>query len=246
MNWDEVFDVVVVGSGIAGVSTALAAREAGLRPVLLEKADKLGGGTSFSMGGIWIGMNHLDACCRLLRTHATTFCPTCAFVGAEETDDERLLAYVDRGPEALKFFEDLGIRFRISRRAHRPLFRRGAGLRSRRAAVSTPTSSRRPILASGKTPFSFPRDTPIEVNSEELFNWGGIANINNWPKDVLEERRRNKIRTRGVGVITHFVKQLLARGVTIKRGTRALSLVTRTAASPAWSPTRAASRPRAG
>jgi len=43
MNWDEVFDVVVVGSGIAGVSTALAAREAGLHPVLLEKADKLGG-----------------------------------------------------------------------------------------------------------------------------------------------------------------------------------------------------------
>jgi hypothetical protein len=59
-----------------------------------------------------------------------------------------------------------------------------------------------------------------------LFNWGGIANINNWPKHILEERRRNKIRTRGVGVITHFVKQLLARGVIIKRGTRALSLVT--------------------
>jgi hypothetical protein len=59
-----------------------------------------------------------------------------------------------------------------------------------------------------------------------LFNWGGIANINNWPKDILEERRRNKIRTRGVGVITHFVKQLLARGATIRRGTRVLSLVT--------------------
>jgi 3-oxosteroid 1-dehydrogenase len=72
----------------------------------------------------------------------------------------------------------------------------------------------------------FPRDTPIEVNSEELFNWGGIANINNWPKDVLEERRRKRIRTRGVGVITHFVKQLLARGVTIKLATRALSLAT--------------------
>src|ERR1051325_12016053 len=59
MNWDESYDVAVIGSGIAGVATALAARELGLRPVLLEKADKLGGGTSFSMGGIWIGMNHL-------------------------------------------------------------------------------------------------------------------------------------------------------------------------------------------
>jgi hypothetical protein len=42
-----------------------------------------------------------------------------------------------------------------------------------------------------------PRDTPIEVNSEELFKWGGIANIDSWPKDVLDERRRKKIRTRG-------------------------------------------------
>src|SRR6478672_4878151 len=114
MNRDETYDVVVIGSGIAGVATALAAREAGLRPVLLEKADKLGGGTSFSMGGIWIGMNHL----MLAAGHKDSRDDVLSymrFVGAEETDDERLLAYVDRGPEALKFFEDLGIRFRISR-----------------------------------------------------------------------------------------------------------------------------------
>ena len=114
MNWDEIFDVVVVGSGIAGVATALAAREAGLRPVLLEKADKLGGGTSFSMGGIWIGINHLmlAAGYKDSRDDVLSYM---RFVGAEETDDERLVAYVDRGPEALKFFEDFGIRFRISR-----------------------------------------------------------------------------------------------------------------------------------
>ena len=29
MNWDESYEVVVIGSGIAGVATALAAREAG-------------------------------------------------------------------------------------------------------------------------------------------------------------------------------------------------------------------------
>jgi flavin-dependent dehydrogenase len=38
MNWDEDFDVAIVGSGIAGVSTALAAHEHGLRPILLEKS----------------------------------------------------------------------------------------------------------------------------------------------------------------------------------------------------------------
>ncbi|MEA2915013.1 MAG: 3-oxosteroid 1-dehydrogenase [Bradyrhizobium sp.] len=224
MNWDEVFDVVVVGSGIAGVSTALAAREAGLRPVLLEKADKLGGGTSFSMGGIWIGMNHLmlAAGYKDSRDDVLSYM---RFVGAEETDDERLLAYVDRGPEALKFFEDLGICFRISRGLTDHYFGVAPGSVAEGRCLNTEFIAATD-LGEWQDSILIPRDTPIEVNSEELFNWGGIANINNWPKHILEERRRNKIRTRGVGVITHFVKKLLARGVTIKRGTRALCLVT--------------------
>jgi 3-oxosteroid 1-dehydrogenase len=114
MSFDETYDVVVIGSGIGGVATALAAREAGLSPVLLEKAAKLGGGTSFSMGGIWIGCNHLMLAAGYKDTRNDVL-SYMRFVGAEETDDERLVAYVDRGPEALTFFEDCGIRFRISR-----------------------------------------------------------------------------------------------------------------------------------
>src|SRR5712671_147465 len=224
MNWDETYDVVVIGSGIAGVSTALAAREAGLRPVLLEKADKLGGGTSFSVGGIWIGCNHLMLAAGYKDTRDDVL-SYMRFVGAEETDDERLLAYVDRGPEALKFFEDLGVRFRISRGLTDHYFGVAPGSVAEGRCLNTDFIAATD-LGEWQDSILAPRDTPIEVNSEELFNWGGIANINNWPKDVLEERRRKKIRTRGVGVITHFVKQLLARGITIKLGTRAISLAT--------------------
>ena len=55
----ETYDVVVLGSGIAGLAAALAARESGLEPVLIEKAQQLGGTTSESYGLIWIGNNHL-------------------------------------------------------------------------------------------------------------------------------------------------------------------------------------------
>lgn len=53
------YDVVVLGSGIAGLAAALAAHECGLAPVLVEKADKLGGTTCDSYGLIWVGDNHL-------------------------------------------------------------------------------------------------------------------------------------------------------------------------------------------
>lgn len=223
MNWDEAFDVVVIGSGMAGVATALAAREAGLRPVLLEKAGKLGGGTSFSMGGIWIGNNHLMRAAGYQDSRDNVLAYM-RFVGAEETDDERLLAYVDRGPEALKFFEDCGVRFRISYGLTDHYFGVAPGSVAEGRCLNTEFIAATD-LGEWQDSILSPRDTPIEVNSEELFKWGGIANINNWPKDILEERRRNKVRTRGVGVITHFVKQLLARGVAIRPGTKAERLV---------------------
>ena len=55
----DIYDVIVIGSEIAGLSAALAAHEAGLKPALIEKAEKLGGTTADSYGLIWVGNNHL-------------------------------------------------------------------------------------------------------------------------------------------------------------------------------------------
>lgn len=43
--------VVVVGSGSAGFAAALAAKEAGLEPIIIESTDKLGGSSAMSGGG---------------------------------------------------------------------------------------------------------------------------------------------------------------------------------------------------
>ncbi|MEF9996877.1 MAG: flavocytochrome c [Burkholderiaceae bacterium] len=46
--WDETFDVIVVGSGVAGSCAAIAAAEAGSRTVVLEKMARLGGTSRYS------------------------------------------------------------------------------------------------------------------------------------------------------------------------------------------------------
>ena len=56
-EWDQSFDVVVVGSGAGGMTAALTARAAGARVVLVEKADRYGGSTALSGGGIWAPNN---------------------------------------------------------------------------------------------------------------------------------------------------------------------------------------------
>jgi tricarballylate dehydrogenase len=55
MTWAEDEQVVVVGTGLAGLAAAIAAREAGVRVVVLEKGapEDLGGNTAFS-GGLFL------------------------------------------------------------------------------------------------------------------------------------------------------------------------------------------------
>ena len=113
-NWDEVFDVIVVGSGAAGLANALTASVLGLQPVVLEKAEKLGGGTSFANGGLWIGNNHLARAAGYVDSREAVLAYM-RFIAGDQAIEDNLLAYVDRGPEALKFFEDCGLQFRISK-----------------------------------------------------------------------------------------------------------------------------------
>ena len=52
-------DVIIVGSGAAGLTTALVAAQSGLSVMLLEKTEFFGGTTAYSGGAIWIPDNHL-------------------------------------------------------------------------------------------------------------------------------------------------------------------------------------------
>ena len=54
-----VFEVVVVGSGAAGMTAALAAAHHGLDVVVIEKTGRFGGSTARSGGGVWIPGNEV-------------------------------------------------------------------------------------------------------------------------------------------------------------------------------------------
>jgi 3-oxosteroid 1-dehydrogenase len=56
-SWNEEFDFVIVGSGGGAFAAALAAANAGLSVIVLEKGSKLGGSTAMSGGILWLPGN---------------------------------------------------------------------------------------------------------------------------------------------------------------------------------------------
>ena len=57
-RWDTEADVVVVGTGAAGMMAALAAHAGGASVMLLEKSRLVGGTTAVSGGVVWVPNNH--------------------------------------------------------------------------------------------------------------------------------------------------------------------------------------------
>ena len=54
-------DVIVVGSGAAGLTAALSAASCGARVTVIERSDKLGGTSAISGGGLWAANNRYMA-----------------------------------------------------------------------------------------------------------------------------------------------------------------------------------------
>lgn len=109
---ENTFDVIVIGSGAAGMTAALSAAKRGLRVVVIEKADKFGGSTARSGAGIWIRNNEVLQKAGVLDTPEQAATYLDAVVGPI-VPAERKAAYLQQGPAMISFIlRNTPLRFR--------------------------------------------------------------------------------------------------------------------------------------
>ncbi|GKT61098.1 hypothetical protein ColTof4_01206 [Colletotrichum tofieldiae] len=116
---NHAIDILVVGSGAAALAAAATAKQLGLRTMVIEQTDKIGGTTAYSGGTIWIPQNSISKAAGFndsrdaARQYLQDSLAQCGGAGPESSP-ARIEAFLDGGPETVDFFRRLGLRWRSS------------------------------------------------------------------------------------------------------------------------------------
>jgi 3-oxosteroid 1-dehydrogenase len=106
VKWDMDADVVVLGSGGAAMTAAIAAHDFGAKEVvILEKSGMVGGTTAMSGGMLWIPGNHHQLEAGIADSDEDIVAYLDALAPGQ-LDPDTLGAFMERGPEMLRYLED--------------------------------------------------------------------------------------------------------------------------------------------
>lgn len=194
------YDVVVVGSGGAGLVSALAAASKGLAVGILEKSPLIGGTTAISGGGIWIPNNHVMAAAGFKdnEADATDYLNRLTL---GETSTDLLREFLKTGPEMLRFLEThSSLRFfSVDRPDYHPSW---PGARSGRSVEPLPFQpAMEPEL------LELLRSSTLRQPVTSAEGRTGLG------AEVIADRHLRNIRTQGSGLVAGLVQACARAGV---------------------------------
>jgi len=205
------YDVIVAGSGVGGLSTALASAKSGLTVLVLEKDSLIGGGTAWAYGGLWAGCNHIQHELGFEDTRQATL-DYMTFVAGGCEDRELLETYLDTAPLALRAFSDFGIAMRLLENFPDHYYPTAPGSVAQGRCLEPIPTSIDDLGDIGKR-IRESQVEPLRASTSEFIAWGGLTNYKARNATLLAEREAGNYRAGGSALIVHLVRALKACGV---------------------------------
>ncbi|RLT98714.1 FAD-binding protein [Ketobacter sp.] len=223
-HWDLEADLVAVGSGGAGLTSAITAVDHGISALVLESSDQVGGVTAYSMGEVWIPGNHLAPGAGIEDSIEKGY----RYVKNLSMGYGEPLAILNQsvhGPIALKYFEDtIGLKMSVIRDLpdyYYPYSEDGLPEGRYLEAVPFPASA----LGEWQSKTRVSPHVPYSLTHEDIFRGGGMANMAGWDYEVMAKRLTHDERTTGPGLAAYFVKGALDLEIPIHTGVHAEELI---------------------
>lgn len=217
MQSSDEFDVVVVGTGAAGLSAALSAQAHGAKVLVVDKAPVVGGTTAMSGGCIWAPRHHHTARIGVTdsRDAVLDYIRAVAPDGWHNREEPLWAAFVDYVPEVLKFLESsTPLRFTPNRDPD-PYAEEAGGLPYGRNVSAAPL--RLGILGKWQNKVRNPT-FDLRLNYEEIVDTFFFANPRKWVPRYLPRlmwRKLLNMRTRGNALSIGLLKGCLDKGIEI-------------------------------
>lgn len=232
-------DLLVVGSGAAGMTAAIVAANEGLRVLVLEKADVVGGSTAYSGGVCWVPGSHLARHAGVDDSREKTLTYLRACLG-ERFDEERLCGYLDLAAEAIEYLESRSeVRFLLRTTTPDYFSEREGGAAGGRALEALPYDAR--TLGAR---FADVRSPPPEylvlggmmvtvADATRILaryrSWDGFSHtarlVARYARDRLAGRRRGTRLVVGNALAARFYASLLKLDVPVWRGAQVTGLL---------------------
>jgi len=222
VSWDADYDVIVVGSGAAGLTAAILASDNGARVVVLERTGKIGGATAVSGGALWIPLNDAMAEAGLAdsRDEAVAYCQRMA---AGKADDDLIATFVDTGHVMLRYLAGrTPVAFTPWTIPDYHMELEGARPRGRSVEAALFDASELGVWRDRL------KDAPIRpplTLQETIFQHQGHIRPQNLPRDLIDEREATGRVAGGRALVGRLLKACLDRDVVFEVETRALALV---------------------
>ena len=215
-------DVIVLGSGAAGLTAALAAAAGGADVGLYEKADLLGGTTAISGGIVWVPGNHLMDRAERESDPDEALHYLQALAG-DSLDELVAGAFVSTGPQMLRFVEEASpCRFRLLT-GYPDYHPEVSGARPGGGRSLEPELFDLSVLGEWAGQIRYWDGEPRPLLLSET-GYGGATEPP--PRAVIADRKERGVCGMGEALVGSLLAGCLDAGVSVRAGWRARHLVT--------------------